>query len=57
MTRISRLLGCEQGMETVEWAVLIALIVVSVVAVISALGTHVNSAFNALSNAAAQGGS
>lgn len=38
-------------METVEWAVLAALIVVGLVAIIGTLGTHVLEAFTDLDNA------
>ena len=41
----------EKGMETVEWAVLAALIVAGLVTVITTLGKNVNSAFNKLNNA------
>lgn len=41
----------ERGMETVEWAVLAALIVGSLVTVVTALGTNVLNAFTALKNA------
>ena len=47
----------EQGMETVEWAILAALIVAGLVAVIAALGGHVNDAFNKLQNATVNAGS
>jgi len=50
-TLIARFIRDEQGMETVEWAVVAALIVAGLVAVISGLGTNVNSKFNALKNA------
>lgn len=39
----------EQGMETVEWAVLAALIVAGLVTVIAGLGTNVKNAFTTLS--------
>jgi len=41
----------EQGMETVEWAILAALIVAGLVTVISGLGTNVLNRFTALQNA------
>jgi len=41
----------ERGMETVEWAVLAALIVAGLVAVITTLGTNVTARFTALRNA------
>ncbi len=41
----------EQGMETVEWAILAALIVAGLVAVITGLGGNVLNKFTALQNA------
>jgi pilus assembly protein Flp/PilA len=41
----------DRGMETVEWAVLAALIVAGLVAVIGGLGTNVLNKFTALQNA------
>jgi Flp pilus assembly pilin Flp len=41
----------ERGMETVEWAVLAALIVGGLVAVIATLGTNVLNKFTTLNNA------
>ena len=41
----------ERGMETVEWAVLAALIVAGVVAVIAGLGTNISNKFTSLSSA------
>jgi Flp pilus assembly pilin Flp len=41
----------EQGMETVEWAILAALIVAGLVAVISGLGSNVLAKFTTLKNA------
>ena len=41
----------EQGMETVEWGVLAALIVAGVVTVIAGLGTNISNKFVKLSNA------
>ncbi|CAN5421740.1 hypothetical protein BH10PLA1_BH10PLA1_06810 [soil metagenome] len=41
----------EQGMETVEWAILAALIVAGLVTVISGLGSNVLTKFTALQNA------
>ena len=41
----------ERGMETVEWAVLAALIVAGLIAVIGGLGTNVLNKFTTLQNA------
>jgi pilus assembly protein Flp/PilA len=41
----------EQGMETVEWAILAALIVAGLVAVITALGSNVLARFTTLKDA------
>jgi Flp pilus assembly pilin Flp len=41
----------DRGMETVEWAILAALIVAGLVAVIGGLGTNVMNKFTALQNA------
>ena len=45
---IKRFLSDEQGMETVEWAVLAALIVAGLVTVIASLGGNVLTKFTAL---------
>ena len=47
---IGRFIRNEQGMETVEWAVLAALIVAGLVGVITTLGTNVMNKFTTLSN-------
>jgi len=44
-------LRSESGMETVEWAVLAALIVAGLVAVITGLGTNMVNKFNVLKTA------
>jgi Flp pilus assembly pilin Flp len=41
----------DRGMETVEWAVLAALIVAGLIAVIAGLGTNVLNRFTALQGA------
>ncbi len=46
-----RFLKNEAGMETVEWAVLAALIVAGVVTVIAGVGTNVLNKFTDLKNA------
>lgn len=38
----------ERGMETVEWAILAALIVAGVIGVVTALGTNVHNVFTTL---------
>jgi len=48
---ISRFVRDESGMETVEWAVVAALIVAGLVTVISGLGTNVTNKFNLLKTA------
>ncbi|MHC4187535.1 MAG: Flp family type IVb pilin [Planctomycetota bacterium] len=49
MNILKRFLKDEKGMETVEWAVLAALIVVGLVTVIGTLGDNVLTAFTTLS--------
>jgi Flp pilus assembly pilin Flp len=46
--RLSALLRDEQGMETVEWGVMAALIVAALVVAIGTLGTNVLNKFNGL---------
>ncbi|HWE93534.1 MAG: Flp/Fap pilin component [Phycisphaerales bacterium] len=46
-----RFLSDERGMETVEWGVLAALIVVGLVTVVGTLGNHVVTKFQTLQNA------
>jgi len=48
---LNRFISDESGMETVEWAVLAALIVAGLVAVITGLGTNVLNKFTALKTA------
>jgi Flp pilus assembly pilin Flp len=48
---IRRFVRDERGLETVEWAILAALIVAGLVAVISGLGNNVLNKFTALKNA------
>jgi Flp pilus assembly pilin Flp len=42
----------ERGMETVEWAVLAALVTAALVAAIQTLGTNVKNSFTSLSTSA-----
>ena len=51
--RLSALLRDDQGMETVEWGVMAALIVAALVVAIGALGTNVLAKFNGLVTATA----
>jgi Flp pilus assembly pilin Flp len=51
MSLLKRLACDEQGMETVEWAILAALIVAGLVAVITTLGEHVLAKFTTLRDA------
>lgn len=46
--KMGQLLSDEQGMETVEWAVMAALIVAATATAIATLGGHVLTKFNAL---------
>jgi len=48
---LQRFVRNDSGMETVEWAVVAALIVAGLVAVITGLGTNVTNKFNALQTA------
>ena len=48
---LKRFITDESGLETVEWAVIAALIVVAVIVAITLLGNNVASAFNSLANA------
>ncbi len=55
MSKVSHLVrkfvSDDKGMETVEWAILAALIVAGLVAVITTLGSNVLSKFTILQNA------
>jgi Flp pilus assembly pilin Flp len=48
MNTLRRFVNDDRGMETVEWAVVAALIVAGVVGAVSGLGTNVLAKFNAL---------
>jgi pilus assembly protein Flp/PilA len=41
----------ESGMETVEWAIMAALIVAGVITIVTGIGTNVNNAFTKLKTA------
>ena len=45
---LKRLLADDQGLETVEWGVMAALIVGAVIAALTTLGTNVLAKFNIL---------
>jgi len=49
---VNRLMHDERGMETVEWAVLAALMVTGIVAALSTLGANAKAVFTTLSTAA-----
>ncbi len=51
MKVLGKLLRNEQGMETVEWAILAALIVAGLIGVVAAIGTNVENSFNRLQTA------
>ena len=51
METLKRFIKDEQGLETVEWAVIAALIVAGLIAVIGGLGTNVLNAFTSLQTA------
>ena len=48
---LRKLVADESGMETVEWAILAALIVAGLVAVITTLGVNVTNKFSILRDA------
>jgi len=50
-TLLQRFWSDDAGMETVEWAVLAALIVAGLVAIITGLGTNVKNKFTTLQTA------
>jgi pilus assembly protein Flp/PilA len=50
---LKRFLKDERGLETVEWAVIAALIVAGLIAIISGLGTNVEGRFQELQDATA----
>jgi Flp pilus assembly pilin Flp len=52
LERMKRFLRDERGLETVEWAVLAALVTAALVAAIKTLGTNVKNALTSLSTAA-----
>ncbi len=47
---LSRFLRDDRGMETVEWAILAALITAGIVTAITTLGTNIQNAFNNLAS-------
>jgi pilus assembly protein Flp/PilA len=50
MNRVQRFLTCEDGPTAVEYAVMLALIVVAIVTIVGKLGTTVSSTFNTVSS-------
>ncbi|MHC4291977.1 MAG: Flp family type IVb pilin [Planctomycetota bacterium] len=54
MNTLKRFIKDDRGLETVEWAVIAALIVAGLVIVIGNLGDAVNSKFGELENAVNQ---
>jgi pilus assembly protein Flp/PilA len=53
MNTVKRFIKDEQGLETVEWAVIAALIVAGLIAIITGLGQNVEGRFAELQNATA----
>lgn len=51
MSLLTKFWKDEAGMETVEWAIMAALIVAGLVLVVQGIGTNVNSAFSKLKTA------
>jgi pilus assembly protein Flp/PilA len=51
MKPFSRFLQNERGLETVEYAIIAGLIVVALIALMTAIGTKVKNKFQALNNA------
>jgi pilus assembly protein Flp/PilA len=51
MNMIKRFLSDEKGLETVEYAIIAGLIVVALIALMSAIGTKVKGKFQALHDA------
>jgi pilus assembly protein Flp/PilA len=51
MNLLSKFVRDEAGMETVEWAIMAALIVTGVIAVVTTIGTGVKTKFEALNTA------
>lgn len=48
---IRRFVRDERGMETVEWAIMAALIVAGLIGIVTGIGTNVQSAFTKLQTA------
>jgi Flp pilus assembly pilin Flp len=51
MSLLKKFVRDDRGMETVEWAILSALIVAGLIGVVAAIGTNVNTAFGNLKTA------
>jgi Flp pilus assembly pilin Flp len=48
MNLLKKFVRDEAGMETVEWAIMSALIVAGVIGIVAGIGTNVNNAFTKL---------
>ena len=53
-TLVARFIKDDRGMETVEWAILAALIVAGLITIVSAVGGNVKAAFTNLQTATKQ---
>jgi Flp pilus assembly pilin Flp len=51
MNLLKKFVRDEAGMETVEWAIMAALIVAGVIGIVAGIGTNVNNAFTKLETA------
>jgi Flp pilus assembly pilin Flp len=49
MERVKRFIKDEQGLETVEYAIILGLIVVGTIGLVSTIGTWVHTKFSAVS--------
>jgi Flp pilus assembly pilin Flp len=48
MNLLKKFVRDDAGMETVEWAIMSALVVAGVIGIVAGIGTNVNSAFTKL---------
>ncbi len=55
--KLRRFLVCEDGPTAVEYAVMLALIVIVCLTAIQAIGTNANSTFNSIANSLSSTGS
>jgi len=51
MEQVKRFISDEQGLETVEYAIILGLIVVGTIVLVIAIGNRVKNAFNTTNNA------